>query len=277
MASATGQEGTEAGYLDYRFAACRPAFEAMARSIGLRPGWRVLDAGCGSGGFLPVLAELVGPGGSLTALDLAPDNVAHVRRTVAAAPLDCPVDAQAGTMTALPYADGQFDAVWCANALQYLAGPDVATALREFRRVVRPGGLVAIKEIDMGLAHFGPADPALLWHMLDAGRETARVQGFLYGRELGRRLAEAGLVDVWQRATLDERRAPLQPVERQLFGTFLGYFGGLAETYGVPDADLAFWRSQRDPADPRHLVHHPDFFYCEGHYVAVGRVPERPD
>lgn len=274
MASSTGQEGTEAGFLDYRFEACRAAFEAMLRSVGIQPGWRVLDAGCGSGGFLPLLAELVGPTGSLAAFDFAPDNVAAVQRRAIESLFACSVVAQQGTLTALPYPDQHFDAVWCANTLQYLTDPEMATALQEFRRVVRPGGLVAIKEIDLGLVLFGPADPALLWHMVDAGRETERIRGLLRGRELRQWLVEAGLVNVWQRATLDEHRAPLRPVERQLFGTFLSYFGGLAETYGVPEADLVFWHEQRDPADARHLINHPEFSYCEGHYVAVGQVPE---
>jgi SAM-dependent methyltransferase len=275
MASSTGQEGTEAGFLDYRFEACRAAFEAMLRSVGLQTGWRVLDAGSGSGSYLPLLAELVGPTGSLAAFDLAPDNVAAVQRRIDQSPLVCPVSAQQGTLTALPYADDAFDAVWCANTLQYLTDTELPTALGEFRRVVRPGGLVAIKEPDMGLMFFGPADPALLWHILDAGRETDRVRGLVRGRELRMWLMRAGLVDIWQQVTVDDHRAPLQPAERQLFGTFLSYFGGMAETYGVPDADLAFWHTQRDPADAGHLIHHPEFFFYEGTFVVVGRVPDR--
>ena len=102
-----------------------------------------------------------------------------------------------------------------------------------------------------------------------------RVRGFLRGRELQRWLERVGLVAVWQRATLSEHRAPLWPVERQYVGTALTYFAGLAETFGVPAVDLAFWHQQHDPEMPGHLVHHPEFYYCEGHYVAVGRVPEQ--
>ena len=58
-------------YLDAHFEACRPAYEAMLRSVGLEPGWRVLDAACGSGGFLPLIAEQIGPNGSIAAFDIA--------------------------------------------------------------------------------------------------------------------------------------------------------------------------------------------------------------
>jgi ubiquinone/menaquinone biosynthesis C-methylase UbiE len=272
-ASSTGQQGSEAGYLDVRFEACRPAFEAMLRSVGIQPGWHVLDAGCGSGGFLPLLSQLVGTTGHLTAFDLAPDNVAVVQRRAAQSAFSCPVVAQQGALTALPYPDRHFDAVWCANTLQYLSDSELLTALGEFRRVVRPGGLVAIKEVDMGLTCFGPADPALLWHLLDAGRKTDLIRGWLRARELRTWLVRAGLVDVWQQPTLDDHRAPLQPAERQVFGQFLSYFGSLAERYGVPASDRAFWQAQRDPAESRHLIHDPEFFYCEGDIVAVGRVP----
>lgn len=183
--------------------------------------------------------------------------------------------AQQGTVTALPYADKQFDVVWCANTLQYLNDEELMVALEEFRRAVRPGGGVAVKDIDLGLAIFGPADPALFWHLLDAGRETVRVRGFLRGRELRRWLQRAGFATVWQRATLSEHRTPLATVERQYFGTALTYVAGLAETFDVPAVDLVFWHQLKDPEASEHLIHHPEFYYCEGHYMAAGRVPER--
>ena len=62
--SSTGQVGTGAGYLSAHYEACRPEYEAMLRSVGMQPGWHVLDAGCGGGDFLPLLVELVGPGGA---------------------------------------------------------------------------------------------------------------------------------------------------------------------------------------------------------------------
>ena len=77
-ASSTGQVGTAACFLDAHFEACRDAYETMLRSVGLEAGWHVLDAGCGAGSFLPLIAELVGPGGRLAALDWAADNIAAV-------------------------------------------------------------------------------------------------------------------------------------------------------------------------------------------------------
>src|SRR4051812_14639672 len=92
QASSTGQAFTDGAWLDTHFEVSRPEYEAQLRAVSLRPGWRVLDAACGSGSFLPWLAELVGADGHLAALDLAPDNVALVERRVADWTLPCPVE-----------------------------------------------------------------------------------------------------------------------------------------------------------------------------------------
>jgi arsenite methyltransferase len=69
--SSSGQMATGAAWLDAHFEAFRPEYEQCVRLAAFQPGWRVLDAGCGSGSFLPSLAESVGPTGSLGAVDLA--------------------------------------------------------------------------------------------------------------------------------------------------------------------------------------------------------------
>jgi hypothetical protein len=80
--ASTGLVGTESVFLDAHFEACRPEYEAMIRSVGLQPNWRVLDAACGAGSFLPLIASLVGSAGSVSAFDLAPDTVAVVERRI---------------------------------------------------------------------------------------------------------------------------------------------------------------------------------------------------
>src|SRR3954468_4225631 len=104
-ASSTGQALTAGAHLDTHFAMARPEYEAQLRAVGIRPGWRVLDAACGSGSFLPWLAELVGPTGTLAALDLAPENAAQVARWVAEWALPRPVEVREGTVLALPFPD----------------------------------------------------------------------------------------------------------------------------------------------------------------------------
>lgn len=273
-ASSTGQAQTGAVWLDLHFEACRPEYEEMLRSVGISAGWAVLDAGCGAGAHLPLLAELVGSSGRVAALDLAPENVAAVEERLAGWELPCPVSAQTGSLTALPYPDGHFDAVWCANTTLHFGDEELPSVLAELRRVVRPGGLVALKDVDMTLARFCPADPFLVSHLceesLHGAPATVESRGSLRGRELGRWLERAGLAEVWQRATLIERRAPLRPVESRFFGEWLA---DLAEERGVPEEDLKTWRAMRDPASPENPMNGADFYACEGQIVAVGRVP----
>ena len=273
-ASSTGQPGTEGGFLDAHFETCRPEYEAMLRSVGLERGWRVLDAGCGSGCFLPLIAEDVGSGGSIAAFDLGADNVARAEARMAGRAEGCPVEVQVASLLELPYADDEFDAVWCANALEYLSDDELPTALAELRRVVRPGGLIANKDFDGRLWMVSPSDPALLCRAWEAaGRVAAPYRGTRRAQTMRRWLEQAGLAEVWQRATLSEIWAPLRPVQRQYIAQWLMLIAVHAEIGGVPDADLEFWRRQQAPDSPDSLAHHPELFWCEGSFVTVGRVP----
>jgi len=272
--SSTGQVGTGTGYLSVHYASFRPEYEAMLRSVGIRPGWRVLDAGCGGGDFLPLLAALVGAAGSIVAIDLAPDNVATVQEQLAGWALPCPVEAQAGSVTALPFPADAFDAVWCANTLMYLAADEADTALREFGRVTKPGGLVANKEIEAGLMLLAPAPPFLFPHYWERrGASSPLGRALVRARILRQSQRHAGLVETWQRTTLIERWSPVSAVERGYLGGTLAYFAEAAEEAGVPAEDLPTWRRLRDADAPGYLLDDPDFYYCEANVVAVGRVP----
>jgi ubiquinone/menaquinone biosynthesis C-methylase UbiE len=257
--ASTGLLGTASSFLDEHFETCRPSYEAMLRSVGVRPGWRVLDAACGAGSFLPLMSKLVGPPGSIAAFDLAPDNVATVQARKAAGEFACPVEVREASLTALPYADEEFDAVWCANVLIYLDDEELNRALAEFLRVTKPNGLAAIKDPDGRLCLFSPGDPTLLWHQWEAAsRVSAPFRGCLRSQTMRRWLERIGFVDVWQHGALSEIWAPLEAIQRQYIAHQLAQMGALAETADLPEADLAFWRAQRDPNALEHLVNHPD-------------------
>ena len=120
--STTSSEGhiLSAGpYLDSHFAAARAAYEAMAHFAGFQPGWTILDAGAGGGSYLPILAQLVTATGAIEAIDLAPENVQMLQARAQGGEFACPVAAQVGGITALPFADQRFDAVWCAKSRKF--------------------------------------------------------------------------------------------------------------------------------------------------------------
>ena len=274
-ATATGHALSGVAWLDAHFERSRSIYEAMARAIGLEPGWRVLDAGCGPGGFLPLLAGLVAPGGALTALDLDAENLATAEQRVGASPLACPVTFKQGSVTALPFPDATFDAVWCANVSQYLTDDELLAALAECRRVVRSGGLVAVKESDALMHFYYPMDPAIGWRMLDAQLRAGDVQarGVVRAVVLRRWLERAGRQEVGQQLFPEEQWAPLSPAERAGVAGMFQLFARQAERSDLPEADRAFWRAQADPAHPDCIIDRPDFYHRAGYVLAVGRVP----
>ena len=100
---------------------------------------RILDAGTGSGHWLAVVGR-ARPRTELVGLDLSPAFLEIAQRKTAR--LRPQPRFVLGDMTDTPFPDGSFDAVMCAWVLDTL--PDVAGALREFRRVVTPDGAVAL-------------------------------------------------------------------------------------------------------------------------------------
>ncbi len=107
--------------------------EALLRP--LPDGGSVLDAGCGTGGFLRRLRS-ARPGLRLFGLEYAEAAACRAREKTGAA-------IASGTVNALPFPDGCFDAVASFDVLSHRA-VEPSEALAEFRRVLRPGGMLAL-------------------------------------------------------------------------------------------------------------------------------------
>jgi len=116
----------------------RERLRCFAGHFRLRPGERILDAGCGSGRLIPVVCERIGPGGSLVELDFAP-GMLEIGRSK---PHGTHVTFMLADAHAIPAPDGDFDKVIALALLPHLS--DKARALKEFHRVLKPGGLLVI-------------------------------------------------------------------------------------------------------------------------------------
>ncbi|AEW94192.1 MULTISPECIES: class I SAM-dependent methyltransferase [Streptomycetaceae] len=272
--ASTGLGFTSEEIVEAHFAACAPQYRAALETAGITPGATVLDAGCGSGAFLPWLAELTGPDGRVHAIDLAAENAAAAAERLRRAVPGRGPDVRQGDLLDLPYADDTFDAVWCANTTQYLDDAELARALAELRRVVRPGGVVAVKDLDASLITVRPGDPFLF---TDFFRSAAGTPGYarqlLRTRDLYRLLAEAGLVSVRQRTFVIEHRAPLPPAARHFYGLACASIARQALAMPTPPGSPAAWHPFLDPASPTHPLCSPSGYISEGNTVAVGRVP----
>lgn len=97
---------------------------------------RVLDAGCGTGGFLKS-AEVRRRGWQLVGIDFSPVACQLARNRSG-------VEIEEGSITALPFEDGAFAGITTGDVLYHVE--DVAMALREFARCLRPGGVVVLNE-----------------------------------------------------------------------------------------------------------------------------------
>jgi ubiquinone/menaquinone biosynthesis C-methylase UbiE len=107
---------------------------------GLRSGAQVLDVATGTGWAAMAAGRTVGPTGHVVGVDMTPEMLQEARRKMAAAHLTN-VEVREGDAEHLDFADKSFDAVCCASALFFL--PHMLEALREWQRVLRPGGRVA--------------------------------------------------------------------------------------------------------------------------------------
>jgi len=196
----------------------------------LRPGLDLLDVGCGPGTLTVDLARRVAPGRTL-AIDVAEAPLAEAREHARNRGVE--VTVEVGDVYALAADDGSFDVVHAHQVLQHLTDP--VAALREMARVTRPGGLIAVRDVDYAATTWFPANPGLeKW--LDLYERVARRNGA--EPDAGRRLLSwahaAGLRDTtatttaWCFAT---------PAEREWWGTS---WAGRATTSAFAEQAVAY-------------------------------------
>ncbi|ATZ28168.1 Demethylmenaquinone methyltransferase [Streptomyces lavendulae subsp. lavendulae] len=130
--------GARAADWDRKFPEDGPAFTAAVGELGVGPGDRVLDAGCGTGRALTPLRAAVGPAGTVLGVDLTERMLAAARE----AGRDADGTLLLADVARLPLRDGSLDAVFAAGLIAHL--PDPAANLAELARVVRPGGRLAL-------------------------------------------------------------------------------------------------------------------------------------
>jgi SAM-dependent methyltransferase len=184
----------------------RRVLNAVLARLDLPPRARVLDAGCGSGRTLDDLARH----GEAHGVELNPLGVEAARQRGH--------EVREGPVEAIPYEDASFDLVTCLDVLEHT--DDDVKALRELRRVARPGGSLVVTV---------PAHPRL-WSRHDevnghrrrytrrALREAARAAGWEVERETGFNvayLAPAALVRLVRRST-DSAKSELAITPRRL-------------------------------------------------------------
>jgi 2-polyprenyl-3-methyl-5-hydroxy-6-metoxy-1,4-benzoquinol methylase len=219
----------------------------------LRPGLDVLDVGCGPGTITVDLAARVAPG-RVVGLDVSPAPLDEARALAASSGVT--VGFEVGDVYALAAPDDSFDVVHAHQVLQHLTDP--VAALGEMARVCRPGGLLAVRDVDYATFTWFPADEGLdRW--LDLYFRVARHNDA--EPDAGRRLLSwahaAGLRDVTATAS---SWCYASPAERGWWGNSwagratASSFAEQALAYGLATPDelediAAAWRRWRDADD----------------------------
>ena len=123
----------------------QPPDKLIERS-GIKPGMTVLDLGCGSGAFTPFVARVVGEQGRVYAVDIQPAMLKQLERKLARAENQDikNIELKPASAYNLPFEDGSLDLVYMVTVLQEI--PDRSRALREIKRVLKPGGILAVTE-----------------------------------------------------------------------------------------------------------------------------------
>lgn len=188
----------------------------VREALALGPGDLVLDVGSGNGEEAQAIAEVVGAGGRVVGADLSSGLVEEARRRLPETVSN--VEFVVADAHALPFQDGEFDAVRAERVLQHVEDP--ARVANEMVRVARRGGRVAGWEPDWGLAFVSSSDPETA--ALVAARVAGATRNPFVGRNLAALLGRAGLANItvvariglWETlAEVEERLSPTKTVQ----------------------------------------------------------------
>ena len=173
--------------------------------LGVAPGERVLDLGCGSGVVTRAIAQRVAPDGLAVGADTSPALLALAREHADAAGIGRFIEFEEGDCRNLAYSDASFDAVVAASVLAHVHGPE--RALAEMVRVTRPGGRVGVFEFDGDSLIIAHPDHELTRRIVISNSDHGAVNGWL-ARQLPGLLSGLGLVDVRVRGFMPLEREP---------------------------------------------------------------------
>jgi ubiquinone/menaquinone biosynthesis C-methylase UbiE len=231
-----------------------------------------LDAGCGIGLQIPLLAEAVGPGGHVTGLDVRPEFLAYAEALAQELGLKDRVSLRQGDINDLPFDDAAFDWLWSASAAGYGADQPLPL-LRQLSRVVKPGGTVAI--LIYTTQALLPGYPLLEARLNATATGIAPFTAVMpaenhWMRAIGWFRA-AGLRDVRARTFVREVQAPLDTELRTALAALIKMRWGGAES----EVDRETWREYERlcRADsPKFIVGAPDYYGFFTETLFHGRV-----
>jgi ubiquinone/menaquinone biosynthesis C-methylase UbiE len=253
-----------------------PTLREMIMALQLPEGSRGLDAGCGIGLQCLLLAEEVGPTGHVTGLDVSAEMLDYGREMVKEAGLLERISFQEGDIKSLPFDSNTFDWVWSADCVGY--GPwDTITLLKELKRVVKPGGIVAIAA--WSSEKLLPGYP---WLEARLGATSAGIAPFIQDKEpelhFLRALGwfhELGLKEPRAKTFADSVCAPLSDeVRRALVALFDMRWSDVSTE--LSSEDLTEFQRLCLPDSPDFILNLPDYYAFFTYTMFWGKTEDVP-
>ena len=214
----------------------RGATEALLDRIGLKPGMSCLDVGSGPGSVMRLMADRVGPEGTVTGLET--DGKLGARALA-------DLKAEGGADFRLVEADvlktetapgAPFDLTYCRLLLMHMQEP--VTVLEKMHAWTKPGGVVAAQEFDFGAIAVEPLCPAMAeFNRLFEGVFRGHGRNLRAGRQLPAQFEAAGIGSLDGTVT-DVKYIPLSDMAAMLIGVYQGLFAAGVEL-GIADTARA--------------------------------------
>jgi arsenite methyltransferase len=230
---------------------------SFLRLLDPKPGEAVLDVGSGPGLLAAEIAEAVGAAGRVDGIEPSESMLAIAARREPRAG-SAPLDFRAGDAGALPFPDATFDAVVSTQVFEYL--DDVAAALAEAHRVLRPGGRLLVLDTDWDSVVWRSSDPQRMRRVLAAWDEH------LADPHLPRRLS--GLLEAAGFQVTDRSVVPIlnagydaDTYSAGLVGFVRAFVPG---HHGLTDADAGAWADDL-------VALGRDYFFSVNRYLFAAR------
>lgn len=249
-----------------------PELRLLIASAGLRPGMRILDAGCGTGEALAWLFDEIQPSGGVIGIDLAAAHVAAARLHASSN-----IEVFQGDLLTAPLQPGSFDFIWCVNTLNHLRDP--IRAVNRLAALLRPRGRIALGQSSLLPDMYFAWDSRLERVTNEAVRRYYRERyslderGLTSVRAILGVMREANLQNVTARTVLIERVAPVDAAtECYLVDTiFRSTWGERLRPY-LSNDDYSELVQICNPQHPNFALRRADFHFLQSFTLVTGEI-----
>jgi SAM-dependent methyltransferase len=249
-----------------------PELRGLIASLELRPGMRILDAGCGTGEALDWLLDEVNPEGTVAGMDLSLAHVQAARQRASPQIRVCQ-----GDILNAPFAPASLDLIWCVNTINHLH--DRVAGVQRLATLLRPGGRIALGQSALLPDMYFAWDSRLERVTNEAVRQYYRDRYHLGEGDLAAVRALIGVLRgadlrrVAARTIMIERVSPVDEATRTYLveAIFRDTWGERLRPY-LSNDDYSELVHLCDPQHPNFALRRADFHYLQSFTLVTGEI-----